>query len=71
MAVTLRGRRTAYDNIAVAAATGTERTISGSAPPTQSWGQGENIQDGVDYGEELIVEKETALLEGENVAVGG
>ena len=71
MAVTLRERRTAYDNISVGNATGSERTIAGAARETQTWGQGENIQVGTDYGEELIIEKATALLEGENVAVGG
>lgn len=43
MAVTLRDQKTAYDNIAVGAATGTERTINGSAPPSQTYAQGENV----------------------------
>jgi hypothetical protein len=43
MAVTLREQRTAYDNIAVGAATGTERTIDGSAPPSQTYGGVDNL----------------------------
>lgn len=63
MAVTLRARKTAADNIAVASATGTERTIAGSAPPSQTFGQGENIAVGVDYGaDENIVVAGTNLL---------
>lgn len=41
MAVTEQGRRRAYDNIAVASATGVERTISGAAPPVKIVGGGE------------------------------
>lgn len=76
MARVVRNQRQAYDNIAVASAISTvERTIDGSAPPTEAYGAGsniaiaeafavagtphENIQVGVDYGT------------GENVAVGG
>lgn len=43
MAVTLRARRTAYDNIAVASATGTERVITGAAGPAQKVGGLDNI----------------------------
>lgn len=68
MAVTLRARKTAYDNIAVASATGTERTISGAAPPSQSFGNGENIAVGTDYGaDENIVVIATNLLAGERL----
>lgn len=42
MAVTLRGRKTAYDNIAAGSATGTERTV-GVAPPSQKVGGLDNI----------------------------
>lgn len=43
MAVTLRARKTAYDNIAAGSATGTERTIAAAAPPTQKVGALDNI----------------------------
>lgn len=43
MAVTLREQRTAYDNIAVGNATGTERTVSGDVPPTQTYGGQDNL----------------------------
>ena len=66
MAVTLRDRRTAYDNIAAGSATGTERTIAGAAPPTQTWGQGENIAAGSDYGKERPVAG-SALMTGERL----
>jgi len=43
MAVTLRLRTTAYDNIASGSATGTERTISGDVPPAQVYGGADKI----------------------------
>jgi hypothetical protein len=68
MAVTLRARKTAYDNIAVGSATGTERTLAGAAPPSQAFGNGENIQVGVDYGaDENIVVVATNMLAGERL----
>jgi hypothetical protein len=46
MAFTLRGRRTAFDNIAVGSATGRERTISGGGGETvtQYGGKEENYR---------------------------
>lgn len=68
MAVTLRARKTAYDNISVGNATGTERTIAGAAPPSQTFGNGENIAVAVDYGaDENIVVKATDMLAGERL----
>lgn len=67
MSVTLRNRRTAYDHLAKGAAAGTERTIKGSAPPAQTWGQGENIKHGADYGKENVIVAGTALITGENL----
>lgn len=43
MATTLRGRTVGYDNILVGSAEGTERTISGSAPPAEKVGGRDNI----------------------------
>lgn len=43
MSVTLREQRTAYDNIAVGNATGTERTVAGDVPPAQTYGSGDNL----------------------------
>lgn len=43
MAVTLRARRTAYDNIGVGSATGAERVIDGSAGPAEKVGGLDNI----------------------------
>lgn len=43
MTVTLRGRTVSGDNIAAGSASGTERTISGAAPPTQKVGGLDNI----------------------------
>ena len=40
MAVTQRGRRTAYDNIASGSATGKERTVNGDAGVTELYGGG-------------------------------
>lgn len=40
MAFNLRGRKVAYDNIAVAQATGRERTILGQTPSTEAIGGG-------------------------------
>lgn len=68
MAVTLRARKTAYDNISVANATGTERTIAGAAPPSQAFGNGENIAVASDYGaDENIVVVATNMLAGERL----
>lgn len=49
MAVTKRGQRAHYDNIAVGAACGEERTIAGSKPPgpvTTQYGALDNIASG-------------------------
>lgn len=64
-----KGRREAYDNIAVGSAvTSRERTIAGALPPNfTTVGNTENISAGTDYGEEQIVEAGSALPEGENV----
>ena len=63
-----KGRIIAYDNIAVASAiTSVERTINGAAPPANTTlGNGENIADGDDYGEERLV-ADSALIEIERV----
>lgn len=63
-----KGRRRAYDNIAVASAITTrERTINGSLPPDfTTIGNGENIANAEDYGEERHVAGE-ALIEGERL----
>lgn len=64
-----KGRRQAYDNIAVGAAiTSRERTIAGALPPDfTTVGNTEKIAVGVNYGEEQIVAAGAALPEGENV----
>lgn len=67
MAVTLRNRRTSYDNIAVGSATGAERPITGDVQPAQTWGQGANIAVGSDYGKENVIVSGTALIIGENL----
>lgn len=56
MAVTLRGRKTAYDNAAVGSATGTERTITGDAPPSQKVGGLDNIAVGSAYPTTVIAD---------------
>jgi len=63
-----KGRRHAYDNIAVGAAISSrERTINGALPPDfTAVGNSENIQTGVDYGEERVVRGEV-LIEGERL----
>lgn len=43
MSVTLREQRTAYDNVAIGAATGTERTVAGDVPPAQTYGGWDNL----------------------------
>jgi hypothetical protein len=43
MPVTLRGRTVSGDNLAVGQASGTERTIAGSAPPAEKVGGKDNI----------------------------
>lgn len=64
-----KGRRQAYDNIAVGAAiTSRERTIAGALPPDfTAVGNTENIAVGQDYGAERVIVKGTSLLSGENV----
>lgn len=63
-----KGRREAYDNIAVGSAISSrERTISGALPPDQTTvGNIENISSGTDYGEERVVSG-AALIEGERL----
>jgi hypothetical protein len=63
-----KGRREAYDNIAVASAISSrERTIAGSLPPANTTvGNIENISVANDYGEERTVAGE-ALIEGERL----
>lgn len=63
-----KGRREAYDNIAVGSAITTrERTINGALPPTSTAvGNTENIAVGSDYGEERVVAG-SALMEGERL----
>lgn len=72
MSRTSKGRREAYDNIAVGSAVSTrEKTISGALPPANTtYGNDENIQVATDYGQpnsQVAVDE----LSGENVAVGG
>jgi hypothetical protein len=69
MSITVKARTKGYDNIAVASATGTERTLNGSAPPANTtWGNTENIQVGVDYGaDENLVAVATNLLANERL----
>lgn len=70
MSVTLRGRTTAYDNIAAGSATGTERTIKASAPPTQKVGGKDNIAVGQAFATANIEDnyvQGTATLAGENL----
>lgn len=63
-----KGRREAYDNIAVGSAITTrERTINGALPPNfTAVGNTENIAVGSDYGEERVVAG-SALMEGERL----
>lgn len=63
-----KGRREAYDNIAVGSAISSrERTIDGALPPDETTvGNTENISSGSDYGEERSVSG-SALLEGERL----
>jgi hypothetical protein len=67
MARTVKARTWCVDNIAVASATGVERTISGAAPPfNTTWGNTENIAVGSDYSaDENLVESGTNLLAAE------
>lgn len=69
MARTSKGRRQAYDNIAVGSAISSrERTISGALPPANTtYGNTENISVGNDYAVERVVVKGTALLTGERL----
>jgi hypothetical protein len=64
MAVTKRNRRTAYDNIAVASVTGSERTISGAAAVTD--GDKDNIAVGSNNGSERVISG-AALATGERL----
>lgn len=68
MSRVVKGRREALDNIAIGAAITTrERTILGAtAPDFTAVGNNENIQSGVDYGEERVV-LSSALQEGERL----
>jgi hypothetical protein len=68
MARVSKGRREAYDNIAVGSAISSrERTISGSLPPADTTvGNIENLTVGNDYGEERHVAGEL-LIEGERL----
>lgn len=68
MAHVKKGRQIAYDNIAVGSAISSrERTISGATGPDNTViGNGENIADAADYGEERVV-KDAALIEIERV----
>lgn len=69
MAITVKARTKGYDNVSVANATGTERTINGSAPPANTtWGNTENIAVGADYGaDENLVAVGTNLLANERL----
>jgi hypothetical protein len=70
MARTVKARREAYDNIAVASAITTrERTISGALPPDfTTFGNTENIAVGTDYSaDENIVVVGTNMLTGERL----
>jgi hypothetical protein len=69
MSITSKARKLEYDNIAVGSATGTERTIAGSAPPAfTTWGNTENIAVGTDYSaDENLVVVGTNLLAGERL----
>lgn len=71
MAVTLRARRTSYDNLAVGSASGTERTISGSAAPAQKVGGLDNIAVGSAYPTTVIADNQqvaVVTMAGEKVA---
>lgn len=76
MARTSRGRRQAYDNIAVGSAITTrERTVpdtsavkAGALPPNETtYGNTENISVGNDYAIERVIVKGTALMTGERL----
>lgn len=69
MSRTSKARKLGYDNIAAGSASGTERTIAGSAPPAfTTWGNTENIAVGTDYSaDENLVVKGTNLLAGERL----
>ncbi len=58
MAVTLRGRRNKYDNIAVGSATGTERTIAGASAPAQKVGGLDNIAIGSAFPTTVIADNQ-------------
>lgn len=69
MARTVKSRTTCYDNIAIASATGIERTILAAAPPAfTTWGNTEKISIGVAYGaDENLVVTATNLLANERL----
>lgn len=75
MARTIRGRREAYDNIAVGqAVTAKERIISGSLPPSEVVGGGSNIAVGSAFPTTIIADDQqvgVVTMTGENVKVGG
>jgi hypothetical protein len=58
MSRTLREQRVGYDNIAVGSASGTERTIRGAAPPSETYGGRDNFAVG------------TTARDPDNLAVG-
>jgi hypothetical protein len=64
MAVTKRNRKTAYDNIAVGSAAGSERTIAGSAAATDA--DKDNIAVGSNNGAERVIAG-AALATGERL----
>jgi hypothetical protein len=64
-----KGRREAFDNIAVGSAISSrERTIAGATPPDfTAVGNSENIAVASDYGEERVVSG-SVLVEAEDIA---
>lgn len=71
MAVTLRARKTAYDNIAVGSATGSERTIAAGVQLAQKVGALDNIAVGSAFATVKIeddIVAGTATLLGERLA---
>ena len=69
MSRTVKSRREALDNIAVASAiTSRERTIAGALPPafTTNVGNLEKISVGVSYGNERVIAG-SALMDGERL----
>lgn len=58
MSVTLRGRVVSGDNIAVGAASGQERTISGAAPPAEKVGGKDNVSIGEAFPTTVIADNQ-------------